>query len=132
VTELHLHTVQTFGEWHTDSEAWVQSGMRYSACADDNPLPHLMCQCTTASSASTRQRIRASRLLPVLAWHAPCSPFPPPPVPLVPSKCPPPVSMCPPIALTAWKEEKEEEGEGLFKADALNEEDPERDRATQV
>ena len=40
--------------------------------------------------------------------------------------------MCPPIALTAWKEEKEEEGEGLFKADALNEEDPERDRATQV
>ena len=31
------------------------------------------------------------------------------------------------------KEEKEEEEEeGLFKADAVNEEDPERDRATQV
>jgi len=29
------------------------------------------------------------------------------------------------------KEEKEEEEEGLFKADAVNEEDPERDRATQ-
>jgi len=29
-----------------------------------------------------------------------------------------------------WKEEEEEEG--LFKADAVNEEDPERDRATQV
>ena len=28
--------------------------------------------------------------------------------------------------------EEEEEEEGLFKADALNEEDPERDRATQV
>ena len=29
-----------------------------------------------------------------------------------------------------WEEEEEEEG--LFKADAVNEEDPERDRATQV
>ena len=29
-------------------------------------------------------------------------------------------------------EEEEEEEEGLFKADAGNEEDPERDRATQV
>ena len=38
--------------------------------------------------------------------------------------------MCPHIALTAWEEEEEEEG--LFKADAVNEEDPERDRATQV
>ena len=28
------------------------------------------------------------------------------------------------------EEEKEEEEEGLFKADAVNEEDPERDRAT--
>ena len=33
---------------------------------------------------------------------------------------------------TAWEEEEEEEEEGLFKADAVNEEDPERDRATQV
>ena len=32
---------------------------------------------------------------------------------------------------TEEKEEEEEE-EGLFKADAVNEEDPERDRATQV
>jgi len=29
-------------------------------------------------------------------------------------------------------EEEEEEEEGLFKADAVNEEDPERDRATQA
>ena len=32
----------------------------------------------------------------------------------------------------ATQEEEEEEEEGLFKADAVNEEDPERDRATQV
>ena len=30
------------------------------------------------------------------------------------------------------QEEEEEKEEGLFKADAVNEEDPERDRATQV
>ena len=30
-----------------------------------------------------------------------------------------------------WEEEEEEE-ESLFKAEAVNEEDPERDRATQV
>ena len=30
------------------------------------------------------------------------------------------------------EEEEEEEEKGLFKADAVNEEDPERDRATQV
>jgi len=30
------------------------------------------------------------------------------------------------------EEEEEEEEEGLFKADAVNEEDPERDHATQV
>ena len=30
------------------------------------------------------------------------------------------------------REEEEEEAEGLFKADAVNEEDPKRDRATQV
>ena len=29
------------------------------------------------------------------------------------------------------EEEEEEEEEGLFRADAVNEEDPERDRATQ-
>ena len=34
--------------------------------------------------------------------------------------------------LTQEEEEEEEEEEGLFKADAVNEEDPERDRATQV
>ena len=32
----------------------------------------------------------------------------------------------------ASSEEEEEEEESLFKADAVNEEDPERDRATQV
>ena len=32
----------------------------------------------------------------------------------------------------AEEEEEEEEEEGLFRADAVNEEDPERDRATQV
>jgi len=41
------------------------------------------------------------------------------------------------MALRRWREreeeeEEEEEEEGLFKADAVNEEDPERDRATQV
>jgi len=33
---------------------------------------------------------------------------------------------------TEEEEEEEEEEEGLFRADAVNEEDPERDRATQV
>jgi hypothetical protein len=32
---------------------------------------------------------------------------------------------------TCQEEEEEEEEEGLFRADAVNEEDPERDRATQ-
>jgi len=32
----------------------------------------------------------------------------------------------------AEEEEEEEEEEGLFKADAMNERDPERDRTTQV
>jgi len=32
--------------------------------------------------------------------------------------------------VVAEEEEEEEEEEGLFKADAVNEEDPERDRAT--
>ena len=32
--------------------------------------------------------------------------------------------------LSVREEEEEEEEEGLFKADAVNEEDPERDRAT--
>ena len=32
--------------------------------------------------------------------------------------------------LTIEEEEEEEEEEGLFKADAVNKEDPERDRAT--
>ena len=34
--------------------------------------------------------------------------------------------------LKAPCQEEEEEEEGLFKADAVNQEDPERDRATQV
>ena len=33
---------------------------------------------------------------------------------------------------TLTEEEEEEEEEGLFEADAVNEEDPERDRTTQV
>ena len=36
------------------------------------------------------------------------------------------------VAAPRGEEEEEEEEEGLFKADAVNEEDPERDRATQV
>jgi hypothetical protein len=36
------------------------------------------------------------------------------------------------VRLAGREEEEEEEEEGLFKADAVNEEDPERDRATQV
>ena len=35
-------------------------------------------------------------------------------------------------AVPVNEEEEEEEEEGLCKADAVNEEDPERDRATQV
>ena len=34
------------------------------------------------------------------------------------------------VRATVLAEEEEEEEEGLFKADAVNEEDPERDRAT--
>ena len=41
--------------------------------------------------------------------------------------------VCPQVAVKGKEEEEEEEEEeGLFKADAVNEEDPERDRATQV
>ena len=36
------------------------------------------------------------------------------------------------LVLARMKEEEEEEEESLFKADAVNEEDPERDRAIQV
>ena len=36
------------------------------------------------------------------------------------------------VSREVGEEEEEEEEEGLFKADAVNEEDPERDRATQV
>jgi hypothetical protein len=36
------------------------------------------------------------------------------------------------VVTTQSREEEEEEEESLFKADAVNEEDSERDRATQV
>ena len=49
------------------------------------------------------------------------------------------ISLIPPAVLvllgsllTSEEEEEEEEEESLFKADAVNEEDSERDRATQV
>ena len=45
------------------------------------------------------------------------------------------ISLIPPavlVLLGSILTSEEEEEEGLFKADAVNEEDPERDRATQV